>query len=128
MYCSFYSKKSLNELPSDGKSTKGHKFNGLTGYLKSLCKKFNSYFQEWTQKSNVSNIKINPKILNSIFKRLTYYTDRDQEDVENYCILVEEILDISPAYNAEKGGAKNKRNKKIKKEEEKIEEEKEEDE
>jgi len=78
LYCSFYSKKSLNELPSDGKSTKGHKFNGLTGYLKSLCKKFNIYFQEWTQKSNVSNIKINPKILNSIFKRLTYYTDREQ--------------------------------------------------
>jgi len=45
LYCSFYSKKSLNELPTDGKSNKGHKFNGLTSYLKTLCKKFNVYFQ-----------------------------------------------------------------------------------
>ncbi len=93
LFCGFYSKKSLNELPVDGKSSKGHNFSGLTHYLKNqVCKKFNLHFQEWTQKSNVSNVKINPKVLNSIFKRLTFYSDRETEDVENYNLMVEEIL------------------------------------
>jgi len=69
LYCSYYSKKSLNDFPSE---------NIFMGFLKSLCPRFKDYFQEWTIPSTVSNIKINPKILNNIFKRLTFYSGRDE--------------------------------------------------
>lgn len=59
--------------------------------------------------------KINPKQLNNIFKRLTFNNERDHEEFENYCLVVEEIIDISPAYNADKSG-KPKKARKSKKE------------
>jgi hypothetical protein len=69
LFCSFYSKKSLNEFPGD---------DIYMGYLKSLCPKFKEHFQEWTgSSSNILNIKINPKTLNNIFKRLTFYAGRE---------------------------------------------------
>ena len=62
-------------------------------------------------------------MLNNIFKRLTFYSDRDHEEIENYSLIVEEIIDISPSYNSDKNGKKKKEPKKKKKEEkeEKIE-------
>lgn len=47
-------------------------------------------------------MKINPKVFNGIFRRLNYY----DESTENYSLLVEEIIEISPAYNADKSSAK----------------------
>jgi hypothetical protein len=69
LYCGYYSKKSLNELPPD---------NIFYEFLKSVCPLFKEKFTEWTQASQVMNIRINPKLLNNIFKRLTFYADRDK--------------------------------------------------
>jgi hypothetical protein len=32
--------------------------------------------------------RINPKQLNTIFKKLTYNFEKDHEDFENYCLVV----------------------------------------
>ena len=45
-------------------------------------------------------IRINPKNLNIIFRKLTAFGDREREYLQSYNLLVEEILEISPAYNA----------------------------
>ena len=98
LYCAYYSKKSLNQLPSD---------NIFNEFLLGVCPKFKEFFPEWNQKSNVAT-KINPKMLNNIFKRLTFYSDREREEIENYSLIVEEIIDISPSYNSDKSAKKKK--------------------
>lgn len=110
LYCAYYSKKSLNELPQE---------NIFGEFFKEICPEFKERYPEWTQQSGVAN-KINPKMLNKIFKKLTFYSDSSHEDVENYSLVVEEIIDISPAYNADKSG-KQKKSRKKKGQEHKVE-------
>lgn len=78
-----------------------------------LCPDFKDKFPEWTQNSKMPS-RINPKTLNNIFKKLTYQFDRDHEESENYSLIVEEIIDISPAYNADKAGKEKKKGRKKK--------------
>jgi hypothetical protein len=49
-------------------------------------------------------------MFNVIFKRLTSFQEKEKDNFENYNLIVEEILEISPAYNPDK----EKRKKKIK--------------
>ena len=71
LYCAFYSKKSLNELPPE---------NIFNEFFNEVCHKFKEYFSEWTSQSGLAN-KINPKMLNKIFKRLSFYAEQNHEDV-----------------------------------------------
>ena len=62
LYCAYYSKKSLNDLSSE---------NFYNHFLKGINEKFKDRYQEWTESSGVTKIKVNPKTLNIIFKKLT---------------------------------------------------------
>lgn len=79
LYCAYFAKKSLNELPHD---------NAFLGFCQEVCPKFKDFFPEWTQSSG-TGVKINPKQLNAIFKRLTYNFGNEHEEMENYCLVVE---------------------------------------
>jgi uncharacterized membrane protein len=103
LFCAYYSKKSLNELNTE---------NMFNHFLNNTCPRFKEKFNEWSLTSGIVNIKINPKILNNIFKRLTSNTEKEKDYIENYNVLVEQILDISPAYNADKEGKSKKKKKK----------------
>lgn len=100
LFCSYYSKKSLNELLHDGL---------YTLFLRTLHDKFRERYQEWAESSGVTKIRINPKLLNLIFRKLTSFQDKEKDYYENYNLIVEEILEISPAYNADKDKRKKKR-------------------
>lgn len=104
LFCSYYSKKSLNELLHDG-------LHSL--FLRTVNDKFRERYQEWAEASGVTKIRINPKLLNLIFRKLTSFQEKEKEYYENYNLIVEEILEISPAYNADK----DKRGRKKRKEE-----------
>jgi hypothetical protein len=66
LFCSFYSKKSLNEN-SDGV---------YNMFLKNINSKFKERYQEWAEASGVTKIKINPKTLNNIYKKLTSFQEK----------------------------------------------------
>ena len=55
--------------------------------------------------------------MNSIFRRLTSFQEREKEFTENCNLLVEEILEISPAYNADKENKGRRKKKKVEEEE-----------
>lgn len=62
--------------------------NIFSVFLREMNSDFKECFQEWTQGSGLAN-KINPKLLNRIFKKLTFYSEETHEDVENYALVVE---------------------------------------
>lgn len=100
LFCSYYSKKSLNE----------HLHEGLhASFLRPLHDHFRERYQEWAESSGVTKIRINPKLLNLIFRKLTSFQDKEKDYFENYNLVVEEILEISPAYNADKDKRARKR-------------------
>jgi hypothetical protein len=107
LYCAYFSKKSLNEMQGE---------NIFVDFAQDVCPRFLELFTEWTQRLSIFG-KINPKQLNTIFKRLSSNLQNEHEEMENYCLLVEEIIDISPAYNADKS-SRQKKSKKKKKEKE----------
>jgi hypothetical protein len=61
-------------------------------FLKSINEKFKERYQEWAEASGVTKIKINPKLLNIIYKKLTSFQDREKDFFESYNLVVEEIL------------------------------------
>ena len=63
------------------------------------CPSFKIIFQNWAKKHSDITSKINPRTLNTIYKHL--YT-RVRDDEPDYNIIVDAILQISPAYNPEK--------------------------
>jgi hypothetical protein len=64
--------------------------------------RFKERYQEWAEAAGVTKIRINPKLLNGIFRRLTSFQEREKDIFENYNLIVEQVLEISPAYNADK--------------------------
>jgi len=56
--------------------------------LRTISEKFKERYQEWTEISAVNKIRINPKILNNIFKKLTSFQEKEKEFIENYNLLV----------------------------------------
>ena len=107
LFCAYNSKRTLNDIKDEGI---------YNHFLKSISSHFKEKYNQWTESSGILKNRINPKVLNVLFKKLTSFQDRDKEYFENYNLLVEEILEISPAYNADKD--KTKRKKKRKQEEE----------
>lgn len=101
LFCSYYAKKSLND------STDAL----YTYFLKGVSERFKERYQEWIEASGVNKIRINPKLLNSIFRRLTSFDEREKDVFENYNLIVEQVLEISPAYNADKEKKGRKRRK-----------------
>lgn len=57
-------------------------------FCQEICPRFKDFFPEWTQSYGMG-ARINPKQLNNIFKRLTFGLERDHEEFENYCLVVE---------------------------------------
>jgi hypothetical protein len=41
-----------------------------------VSEKFKEHYQEWVDVSGMTKIRINPKVLNHIFKKLTSYHER----------------------------------------------------
>lgn len=107
LFCAYYSKRSLNDITQEGI---------YNHFLKTISERFKERYQEWTDLSGVTKIKINPKMLNLIFKKLTSFNDKEKDFFENYNLLVEEILEISPAYNADKEGKVRRKKKKVEEE------------
>lgn len=63
------------------------------------CPSFKIIFQNWAKKHAEITSKINPRTLNIIYQHL-FTKVRDNEP--DYNIVVDAILQISPAYNPEK--------------------------
>jgi hypothetical protein len=64
LFCAYYSKKSLNEMPPE---------STLNVFLRTVSEKFKEKYQEWTEGSGVTKIRINPKVLNGIHRKLTSF-------------------------------------------------------
>jgi hypothetical protein len=101
LFCSYYAKKSLNDN-TDAL---------YTHFLRGVSERFRERYQEWAECAGVTKIKINPRLLNGIFRRLTSFEDREKDVFENYNLVVEQVLEISPAYNADKDKKGRKRRK-----------------
>lgn len=67
LFCAYYSKKSLNEIPPDA---------SIHIFLRTVSDKFKEKYQEWTEVSGVTKIRINPKVLNGIHRKLTSFQDK----------------------------------------------------
>jgi hypothetical protein len=80
LFCAYYSKRSLNDITQEGI---------YNHFLKTISERFKERYQEWTDLSGVTKIKINPKMLNLIFKKLTSFNDKEKDFFENYNLLVE---------------------------------------
>lgn len=63
LFCSYYAKKSLND-------TTDALYNH---FLKGVSVKFRERYQEWIEAAGVNKIRINPKLLNTIFRRMTSF-------------------------------------------------------
>lgn len=61
-------------------------------FLRTVNDKFKERYQEWAEASGVTKIRINPKLLNLIFRKLTSFQEKEKEYYENYNLIVEEIL------------------------------------
>lgn len=72
------------------------------------CPNFKQIFQGWNKKHSSIITKINPRTLNTVYKRLYSSVKEDQLD---FNMIVDAIIQISPAYNPEreKGGQDNKK-------------------
>lgn len=101
LFCSYYAKKSLNDNTD---ALYNH-------FLRTVSERFRERYQEWAEAAGVTKIRINPKLLNGIFRRLTSFQEREKDLFENYNLIVEQVLEISPAYNADKDKKGRKRRK-----------------
>lgn len=63
LFCSYYAKKSLN----DNTDALYNQF------LKGVSERFREKYQEWIEAAGVNKIRINPKLLNTIFRRMTSF-------------------------------------------------------
>lgn len=82
LFCSYYAKKSLNDNCD----------NLYNYFLRTVSDRFRERYQEWAETSGVNKIRINPKLLNAIFRRLTSFQEREKDVFENYNLIVEQVL------------------------------------
>lgn len=45
-------------------------------FLKGINDKFKEKYQDWAENSGVTKIRINPKLLNSIYRKLTSFQEK----------------------------------------------------
>lgn len=70
-----------------------------------ICPHFKIIFQNWAKKHANLTKRINPKTLNRVYQQLSQDTRRDEPD---FNMIVDAIIQISPAYNPEKNDLKKK--------------------
>lgn len=70
------------------------------------CPNFKQIFQSWNKKHSIIITKINPRTLNIVYKKL--YSSA-KEDKPDFNMMVDAIIQISPAYNPEKQNQENKK-------------------
>ena len=63
------------------------------------CPNFKQIFQSWNKKHSAIITKINPRTLNTVYKNLYTSLKQDQPD---FNMMVDAIIQISPAYNPER--------------------------
>ena len=73
-----------------------------------ICPNFKLIFENWAKKHSNLTKRINPKTLNKVYQDLHFKIRHEEPD---FNLLVDSILQISPAYNPEK----NEKDKKIEK-------------
>lgn len=100
LFCAYYAKKSLNDIENHAS------YNKL---LNSILPNFKARFQEWIESVGFTKIIMNVKVFNSIFKKLTTFNEKEKDYYQNYNLIVEETLEISPSYNPDKDKRKKKR-------------------
>lgn len=74
-----------------------------------ICPGFKTIFENWAKKNSNLTKRINPKTLNKVYQDL-YLRIRHEEP--DFSLLVDSILQISPAYNPEKPNKPSKDDKK----------------
>ena len=67
------------------------------------CPNFKHIFESWAKKYSSVATKINPRTLNTVYKHLYCDVRREKKD---FNLIVDAILQISPAYNPEKDKTK----------------------
>ncbi len=70
------------------------------------CPNFKQIFQGWNKKHSSIITKINPRTLNIVYKKLYSAV---KEDLPDFNMMVDAIIQISPAYNPEKQTHENKK-------------------
>lgn len=72
----------------------------IDSYLIEFYPRFLNYFQKWNKSYATNSLKIKPKKLNDIFKKLGSGTGCMNKNIqEDYNNLVDNIIQISPPYN-----------------------------
>ena len=79
------------------------KTNQLMQEAGKKCPNFKQIFQNWAKKNSNITKKINPRSLNTVYKQLFNSMNRDCSD---FNMMVDAIIQISPAYNPDKQAAK----------------------
>jgi len=79
-----------------------------------ICPNFKLIFENWAKKHSHLTKRISLKTLNKVYQELTYKIRHEDPD---FSLLVDSILQISPAYNPEKNA---KEKKEIKKEQREV--------
>lgn len=79
LFCAYYSKKSLNDIQTEG---------AFHYFLNSVSPDFKERYQEWSENAGVMRIRINPKNLNIIFRKLTSFGHREKDYLHSYNLLV----------------------------------------
>lgn len=67
------------------------------------CPNFRQIFQNWAKKNSSITRKINPRTLNTVYKKL-YSSVVDSNT--DFNMMVDAIIQISPAYNPDKQAVK----------------------
>lgn len=67
------------------------------------CPNFRQIFQNWAKKNSSITRKINPRTLNTVYKKL-YSSVIDSNT--DFNMMVDAIIQISPAYNPDKQAVK----------------------
>ena len=70
-----------------------------------ICPNFKAIFQNWAKKHSDKTKRINPKTLNEVYQRLVKQARKEEPD---FNMIVDAIIQISPAYNPEKNDVKRK--------------------
>ena len=79
------------------------KTNDLMEEAAKKCPNFKLIFQSWAKKHANITTKINPRTLNSVYKKLFTNIRQDSPD---FNMMVDAIIQISPAYNPDKQAVK----------------------
>lgn len=67
------------------------------------CPNFKQVFKNWAKKNSNVTTKINPRTLNTVYKKLFLSIRQESPD---FNMMVDAIIQISPAYNPDKQAPK----------------------